>query len=238
MKKYLFSMILILCAQVSYGEILEIYTWKPYPGKADQMLRDMQEAAAIHSDLGIGVTISALGIGTNQDVDYILRYDDLESWGRLNDAGIASSEWNTFFAQFNANPSGELVSSFSMINHDASNMADNFAREGQIVGFFRWQPALGLSGAEALRQGFMTAKGIHESLGARIETYQVINGVEGVNDMMYLMIYDSYSHMAAVNEAIQTNPEWIAFQIDVDSQPSLAATLLRSGIAVMAASYD
>ena len=52
------------------------------------------------------------------------------------------------------------------------------------------------------------------------------------------MIYDSYSHMAAVNEAILTNPEWIAFQIDVDSQPSQAATLLRSGIAVMVASYD
>ena len=75
-------------------------------------------------------------------------------------------------------------------------------------------------------------------MGSEMCIRDSINGVEGVNDMMYLMIYDSYSHMAAVNEAIQTNPEWIAFQIDVDSQPSQAATLLRSGIAVMVASYD
>ena len=80
------------------------------------------------------------------------------------------------------------MSSFSMMNHDVSEMARNFAKEGQVVGFFRWEPATGLAGAEALRQGFITAKGIHESLGARVETYQVTNGVAGVNDMIYLMI--------------------------------------------------
>ena len=238
MKNILFSMIFTLCAQVSYGEILEIYTWKPYPGKAEQMLGAMREAAEIHSNAGIGVTISQLAQGTNQDIDYVLRFDDLDSWGALNDKNASNAEWNTFFSKFLANPHGELVSSFSMVNHDLSNMASNFANEGQVVGFFRWEPALGLAGAEALRQGFITAKGIHESLGARVETYQVTNGVAGVNDMIYLMIYDNYSHMAAVNKAMQTSSAWNAFQQSVDAQPSQAASLLSSGMAVMAASYD
>ena len=84
----------------------------------------------------------------------------------------------------------------------------------------------------------MTAKEIHEALGARVESYQVTNGSEGVTDMMYLMIYDGYSEMAEVNQAMQTNPEWLAFQQAVDSIPGQAAVLLRSGVAVMAASYD
>ena len=237
-KKYLIPLLVVLAAQVSYGEILEIYTWKPYAGKAELMLSAMQEAAEIHSGLGIGVTISQLAQGTTQDMDYVLRYDDLESWGALNDSSALSAEWNTFFAKFQANPHGELVNSFSMVNHDQSNMADNWAEEGQIVSFFRWEPARGLAGQEALRQGFMTAKEIHEALGARVETYQVTNGSEGVTDMMYLMIYDGYSEMAKVNQAMQTNPEWLAFQQAVDAQPSQAASLLRSGVAVMAASYD
>ena len=84
----------------------------------------------------------------------------------------------------------------------------------------------------------MTAKEMHEALGARVETYQVTNGSEGVRDMMYLMIYDVYSEMAEVNQAMQTSSEWLTFQQAVDAQPSQAASLLRSGVAVMAASYD
>ena len=237
-KKLFIVLLAVLGAQISHGEILEIYTWKPYAGKAELMLDAMQEAAEIHSSLGIGVTISQLAQGTTQDIDYVLRYDDLESWGALNDSSALSAEWNTFFAKFQANPHGELVNSFSMVNHDQSNMADDWAEEGQIVSFFRWEPASGLSGQEALRQGFMTAKEIHEALGARVESYQVTNGSEGVTDMMYLMIYDGYSEMAEVNQAMQTNPEWLAFQQAVDSIPGQAAVLLRSGVAVMAASYD
>jgi hypothetical protein len=238
MKKAILTLLFLLSAQISYGEILEIYTWKPYPGRADQMLRDMNEAAEIHSDMGIGVTISALGLGTAQEIDYVLSYEDMKSWGQLKDDGLQNSEWNTFLERIRANPSGELVGSFSMQNHDASNTSNPFSEAGQVVAFFRWEPASGLAGAEALRQGFLTAKEIHESIGARVESYQVINGIEGVRDMMYLMIYDSYSHMADVNEAMQSNADWIEFQQSVDAQPSQAATLLRSGIAVMAASYD
>ena len=103
-RKYFIPLLAVLAAQLSHGEILEIYTWKPYAGKAELMLGAMQEAAEIHSGLGIGVTISQLAQGTTQDMDYVLRYDDLESWGALNDSSALSAEWNTFFAKFQANP--------------------------------------------------------------------------------------------------------------------------------------
>ena len=100
MKKYLFSVVLVMFAQASLGEILEVYTWKPYPGKAEQLLQTFEEAAEIHSSLGIGVTINALGVGTSQDMDYVLRYDDLESYGRLKDANFADpNAWRTLLTR-------------------------------------------------------------------------------------------------------------------------------------------
>ena len=76
MKSFICSLIVFIFAQNSYAEILEIYTWKPYPGKAEQLVQDMNEAAKIHSELGITVTISALSLGTTGDVDYVMSYED------------------------------------------------------------------------------------------------------------------------------------------------------------------
>ena len=238
MKSFICSLIVFILGQNSYAEILEIYTWKPYPGKAEQLVQDMNEAAKIHSELGITVTISALSLGTTGDVDYVMSYEDLESWGSLKDATLKSTEWNAFLGKTRSNPSGELVDSFSMSNHDLLNRSNPFSEPGQVVAFFRWEPAPGAAGSEALRQGFTAAKVIHESLGARVETYQIMNGRDGVRDMMYIMIYNNYSHMASVNEQMLTNSEWIAFQQEANSQPSQAATLLRSGIANMAGYFE
>ena len=237
MRKILFSLSLFSLFQIANAEILEVYTWKPYTGKTDQLLLDMQEAASIHSDLGIGVSINALGVGTAQDIDYVLRYDNLESWGRLNDAAVNSPEWNAFIAKAGVNPSAELVSSFSLFNQDPSNMADNFTDPGQVINAFRWKPAAGLEGTNALRQGFLTAKAIHENLGARVETYEINSSVD-VGQMQYLMIYDSYSHMAEVNAAMATDPEWLAFQSSVAAAPEQAATMVWAIVASTIANWD
>ncbi len=237
MRNFLFSLALFSLFQIANAEILEVYTWKPYPGKAGQLLLDMQEAASIHSGLGVSVSINALGVGTSQDIDYVLRFDDLESWGRLNDAAVNSPEWNAFIAKARANPSAELVSSFSLVNQDPSNMANDFTEPGQVINAFRWNPASGLEGTNALRQGFLTAKGIHENLGARVETYEINSSVD-VGQMQYLMIYDSYSHMAEVNAAMATDPEWLAFQSSVAAAPGQTATLVWAIVASTIANWD
>ena len=237
MRNFLFSLALFSLFQIANAEILEVYTWKPYPGKAGQLLLDMQEAASIHSGLGVSVSINALGVGTSQDIDYVLRFDDLESWGRLSDANANSPEWNAFVAKVGENPTAELVSSFSLVNQDPSNMANDFTEPGQVINAFRWKPASGLEGTNALRQGFLTAKGIHENLGARVETYEINSSVD-VGQMQYLMIYDSYSHMAEVNAAMATDPEWLAFQSSVAAAPGQTATLVWAIVVSTIANWD
>ena len=116
-------------------------------------------------------------------------------------------------------------------------MADNFTEPGQAINAFRWKPAAGLEGSNALRQGFLTAKAIHENLGARVETYEINSSVD-VGQMQYLMIYDSYSHMAEVNAAMATDREWLAFQSSVAAAPEQAATMVWAIVASTIANWD
>ena len=236
MKKFLYALILFLFGQNSFGEILEIYTWKPYPGRSEELLRTFEEAAAIHAKLGIGVTINALGLGTSQDMDYVLRYDDLESYGRLKDANLNNEEWNTFLAKVRANPSGELVSSWSANNIDSSNTADDFTEEGQVIAFFRWQPAPGAAGLQAMIQSATRAKPIHEDLGARIETYQINSG-ENRGQVLYLMIYDNFSDMAKTTAAMASSSEWRSLQSENNNSPNYG-TLVFNGQAMTVRSWD
>ena len=236
MKKLLVLLFLTALARHSAGEILEVYTWKPYPGKAEQLLQTFEEAAEIHSSLGIGVTINALGVGTTQNMDYVLRYDDLESYGRLKDANFGDTSWNTFLAKARANPSGELVSSWSANNLDSSNMADDFTEQGQVIAFFRWQPAPGAAGLQAMTQGAMTSKPIHEDLGARIETY-LINSGENRGQVLYLMIYDSFSDMARSASAMASSSEWQSLLLENSTNPNVG-TLVLSGQAMTIGNWD
>ena len=76
-KSFLLSLILAISSN-SFAEIVEVYRWKPFPGKSAQLLSDMQTAAQIHSDMGISVQINQLGIGSTQNIDYVMRFDDIE----------------------------------------------------------------------------------------------------------------------------------------------------------------
>ena len=139
-RKLSLFLLTIILSSIGHSEILEIYSWKPYPGKANELMADMQEAAEIHADLGIGATISALGIGTSGDIDYVLSYEDIESWGKLKDAIDSSQRWNAFYQRLAENPSSELIQSFMMTNHDASNRVNSFTQAAQLLAFLDGNP--------------------------------------------------------------------------------------------------
>ena len=75
----LMAFILIISAN-AFTEIVESYTWKAFPGKGQQMLSNMQEAAKIQTALGASVSINALNVGGANEVDYVIRVDDIQSW--------------------------------------------------------------------------------------------------------------------------------------------------------------
>ena len=143
---------------------------------------------------------------------------------------------NTFLEKARANPSGELVSSWSANNIDSSNMADDFTEEGQVIAFFRWQPAPGAVGLQTMIQGASESKPIHENLGARIETYQINSG-ENRGQVLYLMIYDNFSDMAKTTAAMATSVEWQSLLSESNNDPNFG-TLVFNGQAMTIGSWD
>lgn len=206
MRNLLLSISLLSAVQLASAEIIEVYTWEPHPGRSADMLATMQEAAQIHTALGANIQINALDIGSTQNIDYVMRYDDISDWGASRDRNAASEEWTAFFARYSSDPAGKLVASIQGVNTDPSAMADDFS-EHPVFTVNIWEPAVGRGGD--LAQGLAAAKAIHEELGARVEVYN--EGFGGTNKQHYVMFFDSWTHMAEVTEAMSTSESWQAF---------------------------
>ena len=65
------SALLVSFSPFAVAEIIEVYTWKAFPGKGTLMLTNMAEAAAIHTDEGASVYMYAHNVGSTQLVDYV-----------------------------------------------------------------------------------------------------------------------------------------------------------------------
>ena len=60
-------------SSANFADVGEVYQWKAFPGKTQQMLENMQEAAKIHEAEGAVVAIDLLNIGSEPLVNYVLR---------------------------------------------------------------------------------------------------------------------------------------------------------------------
>ncbi|MDB2443788.1 NIPSNAP family protein [Gammaproteobacteria bacterium] len=222
MKKLLTILSLTCLIQTSFAEIVEVYRWEAYPGRQADMLATMQQAAGIHTSLGATIQINSLDIGSTQNLDYVMRYDDLASWGESRDKNMESAEWAAFYASVASNPAGKLVASFSAVNNDADAMADDFD-EQSVFNVSVWDPRPG-SGVE-LAQGLEMAKGMHERMGARVEIYVDLYG--GTDKMHYVMSFDSWTHHAEVFEAMESDEAWLQFIALNSENPDPAAALVE-----------
>ena len=221
--KLTFLMIMIcglLNSSFVAAELAEVYSWKANPGKAAAMLESMEKAKVIHEKLGIKVHAYATTMGTNGFVDYVMRYDSIEQWGKAQDAMNASAEWNEYWNEAQQNSAGTLLSSITGINTDPSVKADSFA-EQQVYSVFVWEVTAGRQ--QELLKRFAAAEKVHESLGARVESY--VGGVGSPNRYHYVMNYGSWSEMAASRAKMMQSSAWAKLQADRD--PTLA-TLVSS----------
>ncbi|MFL2518763.1 MAG: hypothetical protein ACJ0Q8_07830 [Candidatus Azotimanducaceae bacterium] len=201
---------LIFATSSTYAEVIENYTWKAYPGKGTEMLASFVEAKAIHEDMGASVSISMHGTGsTNQFMDYIMRWDNLEDWAKSLDmvrSPKGAARWQKFMGKYEE-PLGEMVSSTGGGNADLSKTTDDF--DGSYVyAVFVWEPKEGKQ-AEFL-QSALEAEKLHESLGARVEVYLEQFGTPG--RLHYVMMYEDYASWAQSTMQMGQSKEWAEMQ--------------------------
>ena len=214
------SALLVSFSPFAVAEIIEVYTWKAFPGKGTLMLTNMAEAAAIHTEEGASVYMYAHNVGSTQLGDYVLRWDNREAWGATKDKSRVSEKWVEFWAKTSGDPSGELVSSLSGQNLDANVKAEDF-RGLNTYGVWVWDPAPGKN-AEVL-QSFATATNIHQSLGARVDSYA--EGFGGTGNLHYLLSFKSWSDMATFQDKLVNDPRWL--ELNSSGDPN-NLTLVRS----------
>tara|TARA_E500000178_G_scaffold315645_1_gene334740 strand:- start:3705 stop:4004 length:300 start_codon:yes stop_codon:yes gene_type:complete len=62
------------------AELIEVYTWKVFPGKGAQMLETFVAARAIHEEMGARVEIYTENVGTPGRVHYVMLWDSYSDW--------------------------------------------------------------------------------------------------------------------------------------------------------------
>ena len=201
------------------SEVAEVFSWKANPGKTAEMIENMAEAAGIQRALGAHVTINQLDVGSQQQVDYVIRFDSLEEWGASRDKLQASEEWNSFLARIGSDPSGTLELSFAAANLDPNTKSSSFPNSG-VYGVWVWEVANGR--LPEVLENFAKAKVIHEKLGARVEYYS--EGLGLSNTLHYVGLFDTWSDMASFLSNAALSQELQAFQDSVDPD---SATLVR-----------
>jgi hypothetical protein len=211
----------IFLAPVTYAEILEVFTWKAFPGEAQNLVKSMGQAAAIHTSLGAQVHAYQLDVGSpNQAFDYVLRWNDRQSWAATKEAATSSKEFANYWTKVSRNPSGELIASLEGINIDSTAQADSF-KDYPVFRVFIWNPAPGKT-LEVL-ENFAKAKKIHESLGAKVDSY--VEGAGGTGNLHYLMNFKSWADLASFTDELEKSTAWRDFQLSVD--PNISS-LIRS----------
>ena len=212
--------LMVSAAPVAFAEILEVYNWKANPGQAQKMLTNMNESAKVHRALGAQVTINILDVGSENQVDYVIRFDDIKKWGAFKDALATDKKWNDLWNKIGRKPTGELQMSLVGINTDASVKASDFDKPF-VYGVWVWEPAPGKTAEVAERQ--QKYKEIHESLGARVEIYS--EGPGGTGSFHYCMLFDSWSDWADASIKMGSSAELAELNSQADPN---SATLVRS----------
>jgi hypothetical protein len=215
-------------SSAAFAEVVEVYRWKVYPGKDVETLALFERSAAIHNGMGISVQINRLNIGTTQQLDYVMRYDDVASWGQLKDEASTSADFLELYAEYVANPPAELVESIRGTNLDPTIMAADFGDE-PVFAVYIWEPDRGTT--PQLIAGFKGSETLHESYGARIEGYQESYG--GTTKMHYVMFFESWSALAA----FESNEDMVQFANSLNSNPDTTSTLVSSFTGTTIATY-
>ena len=203
-KKIIISFTLVVSLN-TFSDVAEVYQWKAFPGKTQQMLQSMQRAAEIHEKEGAQVVIDLLNVGSTPLVNYVMRWDDSQSYANFKDNQNQSEEWLEYWAEVNQDPSGEMVASFSANNLDQTRKASDF--DGSYVysvAIWKVEPGKDLQ----LIERFMESKAILENSGARVEIYRGNWGA--LNEYHFLLMYDSWTDLeASFTKLVTPGSDWM-----------------------------
>lgn len=206
--------LLVSFSTFSFSEVAEVYAWKASPGQGPSMIANMTRAAELHRAQGAQVSINVHDVGSTQLVDYVIRWDDMESYAKTKDAQMTSEDWQEFWSDVNANPVGELTGSFSAANLDITKKASDF--DGSYVYSVSVWDNVEPGKTQQLLENFQTAKALIEDSGARVEIYSGGHGSRG--QYHFVLLYNSWAELASSFTKLGQSQDWMSFMQSTSSE--------------------
>jgi hypothetical protein len=93
--------------------ITVVSVWRPKDGKLQEFSAKVVTAKKIHARLGAKVRVhqSAIG-GEPMAIHYVMEHASWEDFGKFGAKMDADSEWQQFWGDAAANPTGDLLQNF------------------------------------------------------------------------------------------------------------------------------
>ena len=90
--------------------VVQMSVWRPNAGRAMEFAAQVQQAKAIHENLGAHVGLwQAIAGGHAGTVTYVLTFEDLAAYGTFGVKMASDEAWQSFWIGAQADPTATLV---------------------------------------------------------------------------------------------------------------------------------
>ena len=207
--------------------VFSVHAWRPLPGRAAQLMASMGRAKEILEANGGLVSIwQPIAGGEAGSLAFVVAYDDQIAYGRTMHAIGNSSDWQTFWAEAMADPSGTNLENYVMADLDPTEgLAADAVVRVTLTATFRTR-----AGHLAEHQAAQaTARKHLERLGGRVRNVQTIGRLPGT--LTTLVGFEDFLHYGEFGAKLAIDEQWTNFMIGLAADPP--AEQVESSIAVL-----
>ena len=204
--------------------VFAVHTWRPVSGRAADLVASMTRAGAILEANGAVTSIwQPIAGGDAGTLAFVDAYDDQVAYGRTMDAIRTSADFQAFWAEALADPSGTNIENYVMSDFDATEGLPTEISRVLVTVVFRTTP--GRLADHLAAQG--TARSHLERLGARVRTVQAIGRADGT--IGTLLGFEDFTHYGEFGAKLAVDEQWMTFWGGLAADPP--AVQVESGIA-------
>jgi hypothetical protein len=203
--------------------VFGIHTWRPMPGRAADLLASMGRAGELFAAQGaLPAVWQPIAGGEAGSLTFVVTYSDHASHGRTLQAITASPQWQAFWADAMADPSGTNIENALMSDLDPGEPLPDTPSRVLVTATFRTRPGR-LADHLAAQAG---ARDHLIRLGGQVRTVQTIGRMPGT--VTTLIGFEDFEHYGEFGDKLAVDEQWASFWAGVLADP--AAEQVESSI--------
>lgn len=194
--------------------VFSVHTWRPLAGRAGDLIVSMTRAKTILEANGGIVTLwQPIAGGEAGTINFVVAYEDQVAYGKTMQAVGMSTEWQAFWADAMADPSGTNVENYLMNDLDMTEGLPGEYSRVLVAVAFKTRPGRLVDHLASQA----AARGHLERLGGRVRTVQTIGRGEGT--FTTLIGFEDFLHYGDFGAKFAVDEQWANFWVGLSSDP-------------------